>query len=61
MTELVCELIVTLDGFARGQRSPAYYGYWGPNLDDWIKTNTAVPHRMPDLRNAGGVARRGAG
>ncbi len=46
MTELVCELIVSLDGFARGQRSPAYYGYFGPDFADWIKTNTAVPHRM---------------
>jgi dihydrofolate reductase len=46
MTELVCELIVSLDGFARGQRSPAYYGYFGSDFADWIKTNTAVPHRM---------------
>ncbi len=46
MTELVCELIITVDGFARGQRSPAYYGYSGPDFDDWIKTNTAFPHRM---------------
>ena len=46
MVELVCELIVTLDGFARGRRSPAYYGYFGPDFDHWIKTNTAVPHRM---------------
>src|SRR5215216_6652960 len=46
MTELVCELIISLDGFARGQRSPAYYGYFGPDVADWIKTNTAVPHRM---------------
>lgn len=46
MTELVCELIITVDGFARGQRSPPYYGYSGPDFDDWIKTNTAIPHRM---------------
>ena len=46
MTELACELIVTLDGYARGQRSPAYYGYFGPDFADWIKTNTAIPHRM---------------
>jgi hypothetical protein len=46
MTELVCELIVTLDGFARGQRSPGYYGYFGPDVADWIKANTAVSHRM---------------
>ena len=46
MPELVCELIFTLDGFARGERSPAYYGYSGPNFNDWIETNTAVPHPM---------------
>jgi dihydrofolate reductase len=46
MSELVCELIVSLDGFARGQRSPGYFGYFGPDFDEWIKTNTAIPHRM---------------
>ena len=46
MPELVCELIITLDGFARGQRSPGYYGYFGPDVAEWITTNTAVPHRM---------------
>jgi dihydrofolate reductase len=46
MSELVCELIVSLDGFAKGQRSPGYYGYFGPDFDNWIKTNSAVPHRM---------------
>lgn len=46
MTDLVCELIITLDSFAKGQRSPGYFGYFGPDFDDWIKTNTAVPHRM---------------
>jgi len=46
VTELVCELIVSLDGFARGQRSPGYYGYAGPDFVDWITTNTAIPHRM---------------
>ena len=46
MPELVCELIVSLDGFARGQRSPGYFGYFGPDFAEWIKTNTAIPHRM---------------
>lgn len=45
MPELVCELIVSVDGFARGRRSPAYYGYFGPDFADWIETNTAVEHR----------------
>ena len=46
MPELVCELIVSLDGFARGQRSPGYFGYFGPDFAHWIETNTAVPHRQ---------------
>jgi dihydrofolate reductase len=46
MSDVVCELIISLDGFARGQRSPAYYGYLGPDFADWIETNTALPHRM---------------
>lgn len=46
MPELVCELIISLDGFARGERSPAYFGYFGPDLDDWIKANSATPHRL---------------
>src|SRR5262249_51646317 len=46
MPDLVSELIISLDGFARGQRSPAYYGYFGPDFADWIETNTAIPHRM---------------
>src|SRR5262249_12492502 len=45
MPELVCELIVSLDGFARGVHSPAYFGYFGPDLEDWIKVNSAMPHR----------------
>jgi dihydrofolate reductase len=46
MSELVCELIVSLDGFAGGQRSPAYFGYFGPDFADWIETNTSMSHRM---------------
>lgn len=45
MSELICELIISLDSFARGKRSPGYFGYSGPEFDDWIKTNDAVPHR----------------
>ena len=45
MAELVCELIVSIDGFAQGKRSPAYFGYFGPDFADWIKTNMSVPHR----------------
>ena len=59
MPDLVCELIISLDGFARGQRSPAYYGYFGPDFADWIKTNTALPRRIlighQDLRGYRGT------
>jgi dihydrofolate reductase len=46
MSDLVCELIVTLDGYAAGQRSPGYFGYFGPDFNNWIKTNTGIPHRV---------------
>ena len=46
MSKLICELIVSVDGFAKGQRSPGYFGYLGPDFADWIKTNSAAAHRM---------------
>jgi dihydrofolate reductase len=46
MTELVSELIITLDGFARGERSPAYYGYGGPQFMNWVATDESAPHRV---------------
>ena len=46
MPELVCELIVSLDGFAKGQRSPGYFGYGGPEFTEWINANSSVPHRQ---------------
>ena len=45
MPALVSELIVSLDNCARGTQSPAYYGYSGPEFDDWLKTNNEKPHR----------------
>ena len=34
MPELICELIVSLDGYARGQRSPGDFGYFGRDFTD---------------------------
>jgi dihydrofolate reductase len=45
VTILVCELILTLDGWARGKRSPGFYGYSGPEFDAWLKSNDTTPHR----------------
>lgn len=46
MSQLVSELIVTLDGFAQGRSSPPYFGYFAPDFADWVKTNSASSHRM---------------
>jgi dihydrofolate reductase len=43
--KLISELIVTLDMFARGLKSPGYYGYRGPEFETWLKANNAKPHR----------------
>jgi dihydrofolate reductase len=45
MTEVISELIVSLDMCARGTQSPGYYGYSGPEFDAWLATNNAKPHR----------------
>lgn len=46
MPEVVAELITTIDGFARGTRSPAYYGFWGPELGSWLREKNDHPHRI---------------
>jgi dihydrofolate reductase len=46
VADVVCELIVSLDGMARGARSPGYYGYAGPEFMGWLRSNAAAPHRM---------------
>jgi dihydrofolate reductase len=44
MRELIVDLFATVDGFARGRNSPAYFGYGGPDLDAWIGEQLATPH-----------------
>jgi hypothetical protein len=36
MRSLTAYLFVTLDGYAKGDRSPAYFGMLGPELERWI-------------------------
>lgn len=45
MTELIAELIISVDGAARGTRSPAYYGYYGPEFGKWLAAKSDQPHR----------------
>jgi dihydrofolate reductase len=33
---LFADMFISLDGSAFGRRSPGYFGYFGPDLQDWI-------------------------
>jgi dihydrofolate reductase len=46
MRELTVDLFITVDGWAKGTSSPAYFGYGGPELDAWIDEQTDRPHVM---------------
>jgi dihydrofolate reductase len=46
MRELTVDLFITVDGWARGRDSPAYFGYPGPDLQAWIDEQLARPHVM---------------
>lgn len=40
---LTVDLFISVDGWARGETSPGYFGYFGPELDKWITTELAGP------------------
>jgi dihydrofolate reductase len=42
MSELTSDLFVSLDGFAGGDFGP-YFGYGGPELDEWIQAEADKP------------------
>jgi len=46
MPGLVCELILSLDSYARGLRSPSFCGYFGADFANLIRMNTPIEHRM---------------
>lgn len=43
MSDLTIELFCTVDGFAAGTDSPAYFGYDGPDLSRWIEDRIHAP------------------
>jgi dihydrofolate reductase len=45
MSELIADLFISVDGCARGSRSPAYFGFGGPDLDRWIREQMQRPQR----------------
>jgi len=46
MRQLLADLFITVDGWAAGERSPAFFGYSGPELFGWIEEQLATPHTM---------------
>jgi dihydrofolate reductase len=45
MSELMADLFISVDGCAKGSRSPAYFGFGGPDLDRWIGDQMKRPQR----------------
>jgi dihydrofolate reductase len=43
MRELTADLFISLDGFASGVKQPAYFGYFGHDLGDWVREQLAQP------------------
>ena len=41
--ELVVDLFVSVDGWAGGDGLPAYFGYFGSELQEWITAEKATP------------------
>ncbi|HET6296117.1 MAG TPA: dihydrofolate reductase family protein [Kribbella sp.] len=46
MRQLTVDLFITVDGWARGTNSAAYFGYDGPELQAWIDEQSADPQVM---------------
>lgn len=43
---LTADLFVTLDGYAKGEHSAAYFGMLGPQLQRWIERELAPPQTV---------------
>ncbi|GGJ83200.1 hypothetical protein GCM10011583_13620 [Streptomyces camponoticapitis] len=43
MRTLTVDIFVSVDGWAGGENSPGYFGYHGPDLEEWITTEAAEP------------------
>jgi dihydrofolate reductase len=43
-TTLTVDLFISVDGFAGSDGLPGYFGYLGPDLQEWITSEGAAPH-----------------
>jgi dihydrofolate reductase len=46
MGELISDLFVSLDGYAHGVDAGPFFGYAGPELDQWIASELDKPQRL---------------
>jgi len=46
MSELIADLFISMDGFASGVDQPAFFGFDGPDLADWIRENIERPQTI---------------
>lgn len=46
LRSLTADLFVTLDGYAKGDDSPAYFGMLGPELEQWIEGEMERPQTV---------------
>jgi len=44
MPAVIADLFLSVDGYARGSRSPGYFGFAGPDLERWISDEMNRPH-----------------
>jgi dihydrofolate reductase len=46
MTTLTADLFISVDGWAKGEHSPGYFGYFGPDLQHWIDDEMSRPQHV---------------
>ena len=46
MRELTADLFISLDGFASGVNQPAFFGYFGQELEKWVRDHLNQPQIM---------------
>lgn len=45
-SSLTVDIFLSVDGWAGSDGLPGYFGYLGPELEEWISTEGAVPQRV---------------
>src|SRR5262245_34921162 len=46
MGELIVDIFVSADGWAGSDGLPGYFGYFGPELAEWITAELGVPQKL---------------